>query len=318
MGKKLTKEIFIERSKAIHGDKYDYSLVDYKNRDINVKIICPIHGVFEQSPHNHMNGAGCYKCGRDLCGNKSRYTKEDFVRISNEKHNFKYDYSLADYKTSQDKVKIICPIHGVFEQKANNHMNGAGCKKCANENNGKQQRNTTENFIKKAKLVHGDKYNYSKTVYKTLSNKVCIICPKHGEFWQLPGNHLRGWGCKKCSQSHLEKEIMKLLKENNIKYEYEKEFEWLKNESRLSLDFYLPDKKIAIECQGSQHYFPSNFGSKKVSPDEMYALVVKRDKIKKDECEKRGIRVLYFTHEDIENPDNTFSDTIGLLNEIKR
>ena len=117
MPKKLTKEEFIERSRAIHGDKYDYSLVEYRGKDIKVKIICPIHGVFEQTPNNHMHGAGCYKCGRDTVSKKTRYTKEDFIRVANEKHNNKYDYSLVDYVNSQCKVKIICPVHGVLNRK---------------------------------------------------------------------------------------------------------------------------------------------------------------------------------------------------------
>lgn len=316
MAKKMTKEEFIRRSRLVHGNKYDYSLVEYKNRDIPVKIICPIHGIFEQMPHNHMKGAGCYKCGRDVVKSKEQYTKEDFIRVSNEKHHFKYDYSLVEYKTSQDKVKIICPIHGVFEQKANNHMHGYGCKKCGTERCGDKQRKETEKFIEEARKVHGDKYDYSKVNYVKCSEKVCIICPKHGEFWQTPGNHLAGWGCKKCSQSHLEREIMTVLNENNIKYEYEKEFEWLKLDANLSVDFYLPDKNIAIECQGSQHYFPANFGSKRFSPDELFELVVKRDTRKKELCEEHGIKILYYTHENIKKTDNTFKDAVSLINEI--
>lgn len=317
MPKKLTKEDFINRSIAVHGDKYDYSLVDYKNRDTNVKIICPIHGIFEQTPHNHMNGAGCYKCGREVTKNKLNYTKEDFIRVSNEKHNNKYDYSLVEYKTSQDKVKIICPIHGVFEQKANNHMSGYGCKKCANVENALKQRKTTEQFIEESKKIHGDKYDYSKTKYIKLTKKVCIICPKHGEFWQLPGNHLHGWGCKKCSQSHLEIEVSNALKDSGIQFEYEKEFDWLKYEQKMSLDFYIPDKKIAIECQGSQHYFPGNFGSKTISSLDLFNLVLKRDAEKKKQCNEHGIKILYYTHENILKTDDTFTDITGLLDIIK-
>lgn len=315
MPKKLTKEEFIERSRAIHGDKYDYSLVEYQGKDIKVKIICPIHGVFEQTPNNHMHGFGCYKCGREAVSKKYKYTKEDFVRVANEKHNHKYDYSLVDYVDSQHKVKIICPVHGVFEQKANNHMAGMGCKLCANEENAKHQAKTTEEFIKKAQEIHGDKYDYSKTEYINDKEKVCIICPVHGEFWQRPGNHLHGWGCKKCSQSHLEGEILKLLNNTGIKFEYQKTFDWLKYITNLSLDFYLPDKKIAIECQGVQHYFPTSFGGE-VSPEELFSLIKNRDRIKKSLCEEHGIRVLYFTHENVQKNSDTFFDTATLLNEI--
>lgn len=316
MPKRLTKEEFIERSRAVHGDKYDYSLVEYRGKDIKVKIICPIHGVFEQTPNNHMHGAGCYKCGRDTVSKKTRYTKEDFIRVANEKHNNKYDYSLVDYVNSQGKVKIICPVHGVFEQKANNHMNGLGCRLCANEENAKRQTKSAEEFIKKAREVHGDKYDYSKVVYENWNKKVCIICPTHGEFWQTPGNHLHGWGCKKCSQSHLESEMLKGLNEAGISFEYQKTFEWLKYKSKFSLDFYLPDYSTAIECQGAKHYFPTSFGGE-ISPEEFFSVVSNRDTIKKNLCEEHGVKILYYTHENIEKSSNTFFDITTLLNEIK-
>jgi len=316
MPKKLTKEEFIKRSRAIHGDKYDYSLVEYRGKDIKVKIICPIHGVFEQTPNNHMHGAGCYKCGRDTVSKKTRYTKEDFIRVATEKHNNKYDYSLVDYVNSQGKIKIICPVHGVFEQKANNHMNGLGCRLCANEENAKRQTKSAEEFIKKAREVHGDKYDYSKVVYENWNKRVCIICPTHGEFWQTPGNHLHGWGCKKCSQSHLESEMLKALNEAGISFEYQKTFEWLKYKSKLSLDFYLPDYNIAIECQGVQHYFPTSFGGE-ISPEEFFSVVSNRDTIKKNLCEKHGVKILYYTHENIEKSSDTFFDIATLIDGVK-
>ena len=316
MPKKLTKEEFIERSRAIHGDKYDYSLVEYRGKDIKVKIICPIHGVFEQTPNNHMRGAGCYKCGRDTVSKKTRYTKEDFIRVANEKHNNKYDYSLVDYVNSKCKVKIICPVHGIFEQKANNHMNGLGCKLCANEENAKRQTKSAEDFIKKAREVHGDKYDYSKVVYENWNKKVCIICPTHGEFWQTPGNHLHGWGCKKCSQSHLESEMLKGLNEAGISFEYQKTFEWLKYKSKLSLDFYLPEYNIGTECQGVQHYFPTSFGGE-ISPEEFFSVVSNRDTIKKNLCEEHGVKILYYTHENIEKSSDTFFDIATLIDRVK-
>jgi very-short-patch-repair endonuclease len=125
--RKFTKEQFIEKSKAHHGDKYDYSLVDYKNKKTKVKIICPIHGEFEQVAGEHMRGSGCDKC-RVL---NITFTKEQFIERSKVHHGDKYDYSLVDYKNASKKVKIICPIHGEFEQMAYSHTGGKGCSKCA-------------------------------------------------------------------------------------------------------------------------------------------------------------------------------------------
>ena len=118
-------------------------------------------------------------------------TLERFISKSNDAHNYKYDYSLAEYNGVQCKVKIICREHGVFEQKANDHMRGIGCKKCKGFIN-------TDEFIAKAIAVHGGKYDYSLAVYVNMPTKVKIKCPVHGVFEQSPHNHLRGQGCVKC------------------------------------------------------------------------------------------------------------------------
>ena len=110
---------------------------------------------------------------------------------------------------------------------------------------------TTEEFIKKAKHAHGDKYDYSKVNYIDCKTKVCIICPIHGEFWQTPQYHLNGCGCQVCKESKLEISLSKFLIENSIKFDYKKQFKWL---GKQHLDFYLPEYNIAIECQGKQHF----------------------------------------------------------------
>ena len=115
---------------------------------------------------------------------------------------------------------------------------------------------STEEFIKRAREVHGDKYDYSKVEYVNSRTKICIICPKHGEFWQLPTGHLDGYGCPFCNERNLEKETREFLTKQNINFEFQKHFDWL---GRQSLDFYLPDYNIAIECQGSQHFEPNEF-----------------------------------------------------------
>lgn len=121
-------------------------------------------------------------------------------------------------------------------------------------------RMTTEEFLKKAKEIHGNKYDYSKVEYTGNKFKVCIICPEHGEFWQKPNDHLSGRGCPKCKSSHLERETRILLEKNQIKYEEQKTFEWLKLKKQQYLDFYLPQYSIAIECQGEQHFQKSGWG----------------------------------------------------------
>ena len=122
----LTTSEFVNKSTVIHNNKYDYSLVDYINRTIKVKIICPTHGIFHQSPSSHLKGIGCKKCSF----NKLSLNTTDFIRLSNEKHNNKYDYSLVDYINNKTKIKIICERHGIFYQRASSHLYGNGCPYC--------------------------------------------------------------------------------------------------------------------------------------------------------------------------------------------
>ena len=128
-----------------------------------------------------------------------RLTNEKFVKKAKEVHGDKYDYSKVEYINRNTKVCIICPIHGEFWQTPDNHLKGQKCPLCANIIRGNTFRSHKDDFIKKAKEVHGDKYDYSKVNYINNRTKVCIICPKHGEFWQVPYSHLKGFGCKLCN-----------------------------------------------------------------------------------------------------------------------
>ena len=121
-------------------------------------------------------------------------------------------------------------------------MTGYGCKKCSGKFLDK------ELFIQKSKEINGDKYDYSRVEYKNTNTKVCIICTEHGEFWQSPSSHLTGRGCPFCKESHLEKETRIKLGENNIEYIYQ--FHKKEIFNKQSLDFYIPEKNIGIECQG--------------------------------------------------------------------
>ena len=189
MPNKLTTEQFIEKARKAHGDKYDYSLTKYILNIYKVKIICPQHGEFEQNANSHLTGNGCNKCSRKVM------TKEQFVKKAIEVHGDKYDYSLVEYLEMRNKIKVICPQHGEFEQRAFAHLKGQGCRECW------RKRNTTtkEEFIERAKKVHGDKYDYSMLEYVNVRTIVKIICPQHGEFEQQASSHLAGNGCNDCA-----------------------------------------------------------------------------------------------------------------------
>ena len=152
---------------------------------------------------------------------------------------------------------------------------------------------TTEEFIKKAKEIHGDKYDYSKVEYKTMHTKVCIICPEHGEFWQTPFKHIKEkQGCPSCKESHLEEEVRVILSENNINFVYDKANEYI---GKQRFDFYLPDYNIAIECQGIQHFKPSSF-SNKIDGKKYYEKIKKMDKQKYNNANINNIKILYYSN----------------------
>ena len=199
MGKRKTTEQFIADAVSVHGDKYDYSKVQYKGSKSKVEIVCKAHGSFWQEPTSHLSGIGCPKCGRINASNKNKLTNEEFIAKARKIHGDYYDYSKVNYINSKIKVCIICPIHGEFWQQANSHLNGEGCVKCSYIYRGKIQSISTDEFIKRAKEIHGDKYDYSKVNYISNNTKVCIVCPKHGEFWQTPSGHINSkQGCPKC------------------------------------------------------------------------------------------------------------------------
>lgn len=186
---------------------------------------------------------------------------------------------------------------------------------------GKQK--TTKQFIEDAIKIHGNYYDYSKTIYTKALNKVLITCPIHGDFEMTPDNHLKGCGCPKCQNSRLENDVRKLLLNNNIQFiEYYKPF-WLKCDDGIhtqSLDFYLPEYNIAIECQGKQHFGEyGTFGSTTLSPKDFYNNIVERDIRKKLLCEKNNVKILYFTKEKINYYIfQIITDENELLKQIKK
>lgn len=196
--RRLTTEQFIERARKVHGDRYGYDYVEYKNSQTNVKIECPVHGVFEQLPNNHLRGATCKKCSDTNKGVYLRKSINDFINKSKEIHVNKYDYSLVEYQGRHKKIKIICPEHGVFEQTAYSHIQGRGCYECGVVSRTIKKTHNKNTFVNKAKQVHGDKYDYSLVDYKNNRYKVKIICKIHGVFEQKPNAHLCGHGCMLC------------------------------------------------------------------------------------------------------------------------
>jgi hypothetical protein len=286
-----TLETFITQAKEIHGNKYDYSKVEWKNTRTPITIICRIHGEFTQVPQNHIRlKCGCRKCGR--IGINQKYNTEYFIKHAKLIHDNKYDYSNAQCFNATDKVEIICSAHGSFKQNANQHLQGHGCSKCNFDQMAKDRAMGKELFINKAKELFGEMYDYSKVEYINAQKNVCLICSIHGEFEVTPNNHLsKKSGCPICNESKLERELAYILDKQNLKYERLKRFKWL---GKQSLDFYLPEHNIAIECQGVQHFKPVDFAGKGEKwADQLFKKNIKRDDRKLKICLANNIKMIY-------------------------
>ena len=227
---KYTKDIFIEKAIEKHGKKYDYSKVNYINSQTKVCIICSKHGEFWQNPNSHLNGRGCPKCGVDSLKNKTRRSQEDTIKQFIKIHKDKYNYDNVRYVNNNTLVSIICPEHGEFWQTPHSHLSGQGCPKCAIDKNSSKYRKSLDEFIKEAKEIYGDKYLYDKVKYVNKDTKICVICPKHGEFFITPRNFLRNHSCPKCynerrnstTRFNTDIFIQKSRKKHGNKYDYSK------------------------------------------------------------------------------------------------
>ncbi len=289
-----TLETFLSQAKEIHGNKYDYSKVEWKNTSKPITIICPIHGEFIQIPQNHIRvKCGCRKCGREITKAKAnKYNTLYFIGKAKEIHGDEYDYSKVHCFNATDKVEIICPIHGKFKQIANQHLQGHGCPKCHFDQMAKDKSMGKGVFINKAKELFGEKYDYSKVEYINGHKNVSLVCPIHGEFEVTPNNHLsKKSGCPICNESKLERQLASILDKQNIKYERFKKFHWL---ARQSLDLYLSEHNIAIECQGIQHFKPIDFAGKgKKWANQSFEQIKKRDDRKLKKCLANNIKMIY-------------------------
>lgn len=203
--KKLTTEQFIVRAIDKHGDKYDYSETVYLTAKDKVKIRCKIHNnYFYPLPDNHTRlGSGCPLCGDTRSSDAKRISQEEFIARATEVHGDIYDYSETVYVGIDEKVKIRCKVHDTFfYQTPNKHINTAqGCQLCHNERMRQLYRLPLEDFISRSTEVHGGVYDYSLvTQFKNSQEKVPIICPHHGLFYQRVGGHLySGKGCWACA-----------------------------------------------------------------------------------------------------------------------
>lgn len=204
--RRLSESEFLHRSKEKHGEKYDYSLIEYTRGVDQIQIVCPTHGKFMQMPCDHARGVGCPKCGEERRLKQRTLAQDEFIKRVIAMHGKTYDLSESVYKTSGDKVMVICPDHGKFEVIASMFVNeGTGCQKCAYEYNRLNRRIPDEVWLDRFASVHGDTYEYGEIVYNAREAKVNVKCDTHGWFEQYCKDHARGSGCLKCSSIYATK-----------------------------------------------------------------------------------------------------------------
>lgn len=196
--KALTTEEFIKKASLKHDNKYDYSLVVYKNNRTKIDIICSKHGIFKQKPNAHSDrGDGCPKCGLESRAYLARTPKEEFIEKSRKIHNYKFDYSLVhDFKRKDEKVTIICPKHGEFYQTPTAHIQ-YDCEKCSYEKRGVDYSISKEELIEKFKLFNNG-LEYDLKDYVHTNSIISYVCSIHGKVHQKVSKHLKTKQCKKC------------------------------------------------------------------------------------------------------------------------
>lgn len=198
MGRKLSQDEYIVKAIEVHGNKYDYSKVDYKGMSNKIEIICPKHGAFWQRASNHTLGRGCDDCGDEARLKFKTKSKQDFIKDAQKVHKNLYTYGKVNYLNNHTNVVITCKKHGEFKQLPTHHLKGSGCPKCADEQTSLRFKMTHDEFIEKANAIHKHKYDYTNTKVKGSHDYINVICPKHGEWSVLQTNHLSGYGCPVC------------------------------------------------------------------------------------------------------------------------
>lgn len=209
-----------------------------------------------------------------------RKSNDEFIREAQSIHHNKYDYSKVEYTNNKTKVCIVCTEHGEFSQTPSDHLNGKGCPQCAGN-----VRCDKDTFIEKAKRIHNDRYDYSKVEYVNAHTKVCIICPEHGEFWQIPNNHLNGNGCPLCKNRKigdgLRDTVEDFTKKSNEIHDITDCLKALSPQQRnREIDVYIPSLNLGIEYNGLHWH------SERLGKDKNYHL----DKLNK--CNEQGIKLI--------------------------
>lgn len=255
----LTQEEFINQAKEAHGEQYDYSECIYVSQRKKVKIICRLHGIFEQTPGNHTHGGyGCWKCRKPRRG----VSFDEFLLRAARVHNGKqYSYDPSTYKDVSSKVGVTCPLHGSFLQRGSDHLQGKGCRACMAQKFRDAYISNTAEFINKARDIFADRYGYQEAYYQGNKVDITIVCEKHGRFNMTPNNHLRGHGCPRCANTPISAISQRWLDSIGIPDEYREKKLNIK-EQIIIVDAYDPETNTVFEFWGDfWHGNPQKFDS---------------------------------------------------------
>lgn len=300
---KYSKSEIIEEFKNIHGDEFDYSDADYKSMSDKIKITHKKCGrLFTQLPSSHLK-YGCMACSAKERGAEVvKKSKHYFVSLARSIHGDKYDYDLSGFSKMNSKIDVFCRVHKIhFYPTAANHThskNPTGCPMCGAQKCHDSLRKGRDKFVNDAILVHGNHYSYEDVEYKNNRDKVKIVCPHHGPFYQAPWSHISGNGCKSCSGSRMERLINLLLMDMGVNFAREFSFQDCRAVAPLRFDFAIFNEEHGepvglIEYHGEQHFRPvEHFGGK-----AEYEQRVIRDKIKEDYCSKNNLPLLVLSSE---------------------
>lgn len=295
---RMSADKFILRCGEVHGDKYNLSKVRYSGMSKKIEVICSSHGSFFPTAGNFVGlGSGCPVCGKESVGRQSRKPFEYYVQKSAAKHGGKFTYTGITYRGSTAYLQITCPVHGEFEQVAQDHIKGVGCTKCSTP------MYDQKSFIHLANITHGNRYSYEKSQYSKALDKVQITCPTHGPFWQTPNSHVNGGqGCPRCAgvgPSCGQLEVAEFLM-GHTEVIIEKRL----SSSNMRLDIFLPEHNLAVEYHGLIWH------STKFSKEP------RRDYIKHKLAESDGIRLVHIYQDEWEFQPDVVKRT--LLSAIKQ
>jgi very-short-patch-repair endonuclease len=194
-------EEFINSANEIHNNIYNYDEVNYEGAGKKVKIKCSIHGLFEQTPREHLQGSDCYKCGIIKRSLSKKMSLNEFKKQCNKKYNNRFNYDDIVFNLLTDKINLICPDHGPFQTRASTHMHrGSGCYKCGMKNASLLRKTPLHEFKEHCSKKYNNRFNYDNVVFDYTKDKINLICPDHGPFQTIVSTHMhRGSGCNKCA-----------------------------------------------------------------------------------------------------------------------